>query len=340
MTFGTNRGFTDHEHLDGIGLIHMNGRVYDPVIGRFLSPDPWIQDPNNSQSFNRYSYVWNNPLRYTDPTGEVSMDQAAEMGLIDTGSGCESDPSCKDVGNIGDDGASGSGKAGDTSTPEMGQQGGNENRDLQASGAETSGGAAENAQGNTTADSTNGSAVRQTQSAGAEGEAAQNLGAGAAPVSTENAGDAGRVDEEMVVYGRAQESSSSGSQEAHSSFIRGLIGKHLQGTLSVKAGFILAVTFKINVAPDGKVSVYTGGGLGAGLDVGAEAGMAANLIENDSADQDYQEGFTTDLSVSGGFGGHGSASFQAGEGGVTGGAGIGLGAGASMSVTIGYTWNF
>lgn len=70
-TYATARGFTDHEHLDGVGLIHMNGRVYDPIVGRFVSPDPWIQDPKNSQSFNRYSYVWNNPLRYTDPSGEV-----------------------------------------------------------------------------------------------------------------------------------------------------------------------------------------------------------------------------------------------------------------------------
>lgn len=70
-TYGTSRGFTDHEHLDGVGLIHMNGRVYDPIVSRFLTPDPYIQDPTNSQSFNRYSYVWNNPLRYTDPTGEV-----------------------------------------------------------------------------------------------------------------------------------------------------------------------------------------------------------------------------------------------------------------------------
>jgi hypothetical protein len=48
----------------------MNSRVYDPMTGRFVSPDPWIQDPKNTQSFNRYSYVWNNPLRYTDPTEE------------------------------------------------------------------------------------------------------------------------------------------------------------------------------------------------------------------------------------------------------------------------------
>ncbi|MDR1153694.1 MAG: hypothetical protein LBL04_03205 [Bacteroidales bacterium] len=66
-----DRGFTGHEHLDEFGLINMNGRMYDPVVGRFLSPDPYVQDPEFSQSFNRYSYCWNNPLIYTDPTGEV-----------------------------------------------------------------------------------------------------------------------------------------------------------------------------------------------------------------------------------------------------------------------------
>jgi RHS repeat-associated protein len=63
------RGFTGHEHLDRTGFIHMNGRVYDPVLGRFLSPDPIVQAPIFSQSWNRYSYVWNSPLSYTDPTG-------------------------------------------------------------------------------------------------------------------------------------------------------------------------------------------------------------------------------------------------------------------------------
>lgn len=65
----TARGFTDHEHVDNLGVIHMNGRVYDPVLARFLSPDPVVQAPYDSQSWNRYSYVRNNPLRYTDPTG-------------------------------------------------------------------------------------------------------------------------------------------------------------------------------------------------------------------------------------------------------------------------------
>ena len=65
----TPRGFTGHEHLDSIGLIHMNGRVYDPTLGRFLSVDPFVPNPTATQSFNRYSYVINNPLSYTDPTG-------------------------------------------------------------------------------------------------------------------------------------------------------------------------------------------------------------------------------------------------------------------------------
>ena len=69
--FETHRGFTDHEHLDTVGLIHMNGRVYDPILGRFLSADVIIQDYLNQQSFNRYTYVWNNPLSYRDPTGHL-----------------------------------------------------------------------------------------------------------------------------------------------------------------------------------------------------------------------------------------------------------------------------
>ena len=64
-----SRGFTRHEHLDRTGLIHMNGRMYDPRLGRFLSPDPIIGDPTSSQSWNLYSYVGNNPLSYVDPTG-------------------------------------------------------------------------------------------------------------------------------------------------------------------------------------------------------------------------------------------------------------------------------
>jgi len=84
------RGYTSHEHLDGFGLINMNGRMYDPVIGRVLSPDNGacpdnggVQDPTNTQSYNRYSYCLNNPLRYTDPSGcfAAAADQYWNMGV-------------------------------------------------------------------------------------------------------------------------------------------------------------------------------------------------------------------------------------------------------------------
>ncbi|MEW5251112.1 RHS repeat-associated core domain-containing protein [Microbulbifer sp. 2201CG32-9] len=65
----STRGFTDHEHLDDVELIHMNGRAYDYHLGRFLSVDPIIQAPGNSQSLNPYSYIMNNPLAGTDPSG-------------------------------------------------------------------------------------------------------------------------------------------------------------------------------------------------------------------------------------------------------------------------------
>jgi len=64
-----NKGFTHHEMLDQLDLVHMNGRVYDPLTARFVSGDPLIQDPINGQSYNRYSYVLNNPTNLTDPTG-------------------------------------------------------------------------------------------------------------------------------------------------------------------------------------------------------------------------------------------------------------------------------
>ena len=65
-----DRGFTGHEHLQTVGLIHMNGRLYDPVLHRFLQPDNFVQDPFNTQNFNRYGYCLNNPLVYVDQNGE------------------------------------------------------------------------------------------------------------------------------------------------------------------------------------------------------------------------------------------------------------------------------
>ncbi len=64
-----NKGFTGHEMLDQLELVHMNGRVFDPFNARFLSADPLVLDPSNGQAFNRYSYVLNNPTNLTDPSG-------------------------------------------------------------------------------------------------------------------------------------------------------------------------------------------------------------------------------------------------------------------------------
>lgn len=65
-----DRGYTGHEHLQSVDLIHMNGRLYDPKLHRFLQPDNFVQEPFNTQNYNRYGYVLNNPLRFTDPSGE------------------------------------------------------------------------------------------------------------------------------------------------------------------------------------------------------------------------------------------------------------------------------
>ncbi len=67
--YEADEGFTGHEMMSSLELVHMNGRVYDPLIGRFLSPDIVIQAEGNLQNYNRYSYVLNNPLKYTDPSG-------------------------------------------------------------------------------------------------------------------------------------------------------------------------------------------------------------------------------------------------------------------------------
>ncbi len=69
----TTRGFTGHETVDGMNVIHMNGRVYDSYVGRFLQVDPIVQEPENAQNWNAYSYVINNPYKYTDPTGNFFL---------------------------------------------------------------------------------------------------------------------------------------------------------------------------------------------------------------------------------------------------------------------------
>ncbi len=67
------RGYTGHEHFFDVDLIHMNGRLYDANLGRFISPDNYVQDPGNTQNYNRYGYAYNNPLMFNDPSGEFFL---------------------------------------------------------------------------------------------------------------------------------------------------------------------------------------------------------------------------------------------------------------------------
>jgi RHS repeat-associated protein len=66
-------GFTGQED-DELGLVNMKGRIYDPTVGRFMTTDPLVSTPGFTQSWNPYSYVWNSPLRFTDPSGFAPGD--------------------------------------------------------------------------------------------------------------------------------------------------------------------------------------------------------------------------------------------------------------------------
>jgi RHS repeat-associated protein len=78
LTSQTTRGFAGQEELADVGLVHLNGRVYDPVVGRMMSADPFVPDPMNGQACNRYSYVINNPR---DPRCEYAWRRDVARNL-------------------------------------------------------------------------------------------------------------------------------------------------------------------------------------------------------------------------------------------------------------------
>lgn len=83
-----DRGYTGHEYLSFFGLINMNARLYDPVLGRFLSPDPYVQIPDFTQAYNRYGYCMNSPLCYVDRNGEfwfIPVIIGAAVGMYSGG---------------------------------------------------------------------------------------------------------------------------------------------------------------------------------------------------------------------------------------------------------------
>ncbi|MDY0743343.1 RHS repeat-associated core domain-containing protein [Paucibacter sp. R3-3] len=82
--WGAGRGFTGHEQLDDVGLVHMNGRIFDPALGLFLQVDPMVQSPGNLQNYNRYAYCLNNPLNCTDPSGYAGVDHLDEVTVTGT----------------------------------------------------------------------------------------------------------------------------------------------------------------------------------------------------------------------------------------------------------------
>ncbi|MEM7750617.1 MAG: RHS repeat-associated core domain-containing protein, partial [Pseudomonadota bacterium] len=108
----TMLGIVGHEMINGVSLVRMNGQVYDPTIGRFSSADPLVPFPASYQSWNRYSYVYNNPYSLTDPTGfggigdhsdfgDISVDPAADGESGGSGSGNGNSNSNIGAGNSG-----------------------------------------------------------------------------------------------------------------------------------------------------------------------------------------------------------------------------------------------
>jgi RHS repeat-associated protein len=114
----SSSGFTDQEHDDDLVLINMQGRMYDPALGRFLSPDPLVGNPAFSQSWNSYSYVLNSPLNFTDPSG---LDPCPPGFYCTTGPGNEITNTIQTGGGNGAfDGDGGAGNAGSVTSAVVG----------------------------------------------------------------------------------------------------------------------------------------------------------------------------------------------------------------------------
>ena len=79
---GDSKGYTGHKMINDFDVIHMGGRTYNPILGRFMQADPFIQAPSNLQNYNRYSYVLNNPMSYTDPSGYFSINPLKPLKKI------------------------------------------------------------------------------------------------------------------------------------------------------------------------------------------------------------------------------------------------------------------
>ena len=99
-----DRGYTGHEHLSGVDIIHMNGRVYSAELGKMMSPDPVTAEPDNGRNYNRYTYAFNNPLKYIDLTGYTALDNQRENGEDSQGAQEEHIPQPNGGASIGERG--------------------------------------------------------------------------------------------------------------------------------------------------------------------------------------------------------------------------------------------
>jgi RHS repeat-associated protein len=108
----TDRGFTTHEHLDEMMLIHMNGRIYDPILARFTTADRSVANSADLQTLNRYTYARNNPLRFLDPTGYATeiIRKQEDAGGSGEGGGGEGGGGAE--GGGGEGGGTGGGEGG------------------------------------------------------------------------------------------------------------------------------------------------------------------------------------------------------------------------------------
>ncbi|WP_457356451.1 RHS repeat domain-containing protein [Roseateles sp. P5_D6] len=96
---GTDRGYTGHEHLDDVGIVHMNGRLFDPNLGIMMQADPLVGDQRNLQNYNRYGYCFNNPLSCTDPSGYDSWSDMRHA-FVDTWHYGWRNPTLRMIGSI------------------------------------------------------------------------------------------------------------------------------------------------------------------------------------------------------------------------------------------------
>lgn len=101
-TLFLGRGYCGHEHLTEMGLINMNARLYDPLLGRFLSPDPFVQLPDLAQNYNRYSYCLNNPLMYVDKDGESILGVIGILAAVFAVGNTTAHAIKGDINNFGD----------------------------------------------------------------------------------------------------------------------------------------------------------------------------------------------------------------------------------------------